>query len=94
MQEEGGVLNKMSRAENVISQVKDECSYIQINMGSDNENVTGSDKLEISKLSWKQISSLSSELGKNRLFHYDGLRVVVVWNSTPFRFQRKTNSHG
>jgi len=80
----------MLRAENVISQVKDECSYIPINMGSDNENVTGSDKLEISKLSWKQISAL----GKNRLFHYDGLRVVVVWNSTPFRFQRKTNSHG
>ncbi len=30
--QEGGVLNKMLRAENVISQVKDECSYIPINM--------------------------------------------------------------
>ncbi len=35
--QEAGVLNKMSTAENVISQVKDECSYIPVTMGSDNE---------------------------------------------------------
>ncbi len=33
-----GVLNKISTAENVIYQVKDECSYILVTtMGSDNE---------------------------------------------------------
>jgi hypothetical protein len=35
--QEVGVLNKMSTAENVISQVKDECSYTPVTMRSDSE---------------------------------------------------------